>query len=223
MAGPLTRMLVLGVIVLFEPLNGYQIRRELLSWGVQDWAALKPGSIYSMLRTLERQGKVRRWDLPESDTRSVAVYLTTDPGRSDFAALVRGGLDGSLGTDHTTFTTAMSFLPLSTRAEALTALGRRQERLATQVAELVAHVQDNGSLLPPHVGHLLGLDHRLRESEQAWLADFIDLVRGGALSFADEGATPWVVPPEDAGWEMLEQSKRYRSQIEGLPSPRASP
>lgn len=222
MAGPLTRMLVLGVIVLFEPLNGYQIRRELLSWGVQDWAALKPGSIYSMLRTLERQGKVCRWDLPESDTRSVAVYLTTEAGRTDFAALVRGGLDGSLSTDHTTFTTAMSFLPLSTRAEALTALTRRRERLEAQMAELVTQLNENGALLPPHVGHLLGLDHRLRESEVGWLADFIDLVRGGALPFADEDAAPWVVPPEDAGWEMVEQSKRYRAQIEALSSPRGA-
>ena len=222
MAGPLTRMLVLGVIVLFEPLNGYQIRRELLSWGVQDWAELKPGSIYSMLRTLERQHKVCRWDLPESDSRSVAVYLTTETGRSDFAALVRGGLDGSLGTDHTTFTTAMSFLPLSTRAEALTALTHRRERLETQVMALVTQVNESGSLLPPHVGHLLGLDHRLRASEVSWLTDFIDLVRGGALSFADETAAPWAPAPEDAEWEMVEQRRRYRAQIAEL-SARTSP
>ena len=29
----MTRMLVLGVVALLEPANGYQIRRELLSWG----------------------------------------------------------------------------------------------------------------------------------------------------------------------------------------------
>ena len=218
MSGALTRMLVLGVIVLFEPLNGYQIRRELLSWGVQDWADLKPGSIYSMLRTLERQSKVRRWDLPESDTRSVAVYLASAAGRQEFEELVRGGLDGSLGTDHATFDSAMSFLPLSTRAEAISALTRRHERLKEQLAALTTHVERNGSVLPAHVGHLLGLDHRLRQSEIGWLAEFVELLRGGALAFADEDGSPWVAPPEDSGWEMVEQRKRYRAQIEAQSS-----
>jgi hypothetical protein len=38
MAGEETRMLLLGAVALFEPVNGYQIRRELLSWHVDRWA-----------------------------------------------------------------------------------------------------------------------------------------------------------------------------------------
>ena len=44
-----TRMLVLGAVRIFGPANGYQLRRELLSWEVERWAHIKPGSIYSML------------------------------------------------------------------------------------------------------------------------------------------------------------------------------
>ncbi len=213
--GVVTRMLVLGVVALFEPLNGYQIRRELLSWRVEEWSELKAGSIYSMLATLERQGRVQRWDLPETSTRSVAVYATTEEGRSEFHRLVRGGLDGSLGTDSATFQTALSFLPSSTRADALVALGQRRDRLAAQVADLEGKMRLEDQV-PPHVRHLFALDHELRDREARWLGDFIGQVSDGALTFADEGGDSWSPPPEDSGWEMVAQSKRYREQIAGL-------
>ena len=58
-----TRILVLGPCSIFGPANGYQLRRELLSWEVERWAYLNPGSIYSMLTTLEKQGAIVRHDL----------------------------------------------------------------------------------------------------------------------------------------------------------------
>jgi len=50
-----TRMLLLGAVAMFEPVNGYQIRRELVSWQVDRWAHGKPGSIYNGLGTLTCQ------------------------------------------------------------------------------------------------------------------------------------------------------------------------
>jgi hypothetical protein len=38
MATTETRLLLLGPVAIFEPVNGYQIRRELMSWGVESWA-----------------------------------------------------------------------------------------------------------------------------------------------------------------------------------------
>ena len=43
MAATETRLLLLGTVMLFEPVNGYQLRRELLSWQVEDWAHVNPG------------------------------------------------------------------------------------------------------------------------------------------------------------------------------------
>ena len=45
MAATETRLLLLGGVLLFEPVNGYQPRRELLSWQVEDWAHIGRGSI----------------------------------------------------------------------------------------------------------------------------------------------------------------------------------
>jgi Transcriptional regulator PadR-like family len=61
-----TRLLVLGVVRIFQPAHGYLVRRELLSWDVENWAAINPGSIYNMLRTLTRDGL-----LAEVDTADV--------------------------------------------------------------------------------------------------------------------------------------------------------
>ena len=43
MAATETRLLVLGAVSLSEPVNGYQIRRELMSWEVNRWAHINPG------------------------------------------------------------------------------------------------------------------------------------------------------------------------------------
>ena len=35
-----TRLLVLGVVRIFQPVHGYFVRRELLSWRAESWAAI---------------------------------------------------------------------------------------------------------------------------------------------------------------------------------------
>ena len=74
-----TRMLLLGAVAMFEPVNGYQIRRELVSWQVDRWANVNPGSIYHGLGTLTAEGFLARADLLDG-TREVAVYEVTAAG-----------------------------------------------------------------------------------------------------------------------------------------------
>ena len=47
-----TRLLVLGAIRTMQPVHGYRIRRELLSWCIEETTNVKPGSIYGAIRTL---------------------------------------------------------------------------------------------------------------------------------------------------------------------------
>ena len=75
-------MLLLGAVALFEPVNGYQIRRELLSWQVDRWANTNPGSIYHGLTSLTGHGHLLRHDLLDGG-REVAVYELTDVGRTE--------------------------------------------------------------------------------------------------------------------------------------------
>ena len=39
-----------------QPVHGYDVRRELLSWSADEWANVAPGSIYHALRKLTEEG-----------------------------------------------------------------------------------------------------------------------------------------------------------------------
>ena len=107
MATTETRLLLLGAVAIFEPVNGYQIRRELMSWGVESWANLKPGSIYSGLTTLTQRGDLVRHDLRDG-SREVAVYELSDEGRTEFRRLFDEALTEVRPTSPLAFQTALS-------------------------------------------------------------------------------------------------------------------
>ena len=78
-----TRLLLLGAVRIFQPVHGYLLRRELLSWQVDDWAHVKPGSIYSGLRTLSAHAL-----LEEVPGDPVSYRLTPD-GEVEYQRLIR--------------------------------------------------------------------------------------------------------------------------------------
>ena len=107
-------MLLLGAVALFEPVNGYQIRRELLSWQVDRWAHTNPGSIYHGLATLTGQGLLVRHDLVDAG-REVAVYELTEPGRAELQRLLVDALETVNPYERSAFTVAFSMLQLLER------------------------------------------------------------------------------------------------------------
>src|SRR6478672_1753502 len=126
MASTSTRMLLLGAVQLFEPVNGYQIRRELVSWRVDEWAHINPGSIYSGLETLARAGHLAGHPLAEG-SRTVTVYTTTEAGREEFQRLFADAVRTHDRGSAQGFTTALSLAPLVTREAfpgLLTQIGR---------------------------------------------------------------------------------------------------
>ncbi len=212
-----TRMLVLGVVSIFEPANGYQIRRELLSWGVEQWADLKPGSVYSMLNTLSKQQLLIRHDLHEG-TRSVAVYAVSEAGRAEFQELVSAGLGDSDTMDRSVFKTALSFSAFLPREHVLRGIRRRLGRVAEARQSLTDKIEHNAQvpLIPPQVVHSLVLDITLIDAELRWLRDFVTMLEAGSMSFAGEPGG-WASAVEDSAWEMVDQSARYRQLIAALP------
>ena len=53
------RLLVLGILKERRRAHGYAIRRELLSWRVETWTNVKPGSIYHAIRQLAKEGMLK--------------------------------------------------------------------------------------------------------------------------------------------------------------------
>ena len=205
MAVHTTRMLLLGAVAMFEPVNGYQIRRELVSWRVDEWANLGPGSIYSGLTTLEKLGQVVRHDLAD-DGRTVAVYEITEVGRGELARLLGDGLETVTLFNAVAFHAAFGMLPLLPRDVAVRHLEVRIHELDRSVREWDP---GSGELAPPHAVH--GVRHwlDLLREERAWLVGTVERLRAGDFDLAGE-PWRWVPPVDDPGRQMQVDRERYR-------------
>jgi DNA-binding PadR family transcriptional regulator len=214
-----TRILVLGVVSIFGPANGYQLRRELLSWEVERWAHLNPGSIYSMLSTLEKQGKIDRHDIAlEDGGRPVAVYTITDAGAADFRNLVYEAIATVPDSgDALPLRVALNFGPTMTRARFLTAVRGRIEVLVMGREIILGKISQMQNLktVPPHVVSELGLEIALVDAQLEWLRGLVVSVENGGLDFVDdpEHGTRWAPAPDDPGWAMAEERDRYAARI----------
>ena len=85
-----TRLLVLGVVRIMAPVHGYDVRRELLTWRLEELANVKPGSIYGSLRTLEKDGCIAVHNRESADSRPErTTYVLTGEGEKEFQLLLR--------------------------------------------------------------------------------------------------------------------------------------
>lgn len=142
------RLLILGLLV-EGPLHGHQIRRAADQSGIEQWGEVKVGSLYGMLRRLEREGLIEPVRVEQEGRRPQrTVYAITDDGRQELAihreaaltqpalhsTTVEAALKWSAGLDHDA---------LRER------LDRRRVALAGALTELVA-----GRDLHRREGHL---------------------------------------------------------------------
>ena len=204
-------MLLLGAVALFEPVNGYQIRRELGSWQVEEWAHLNPGSIYSGLSTLSRLGHLERTDLVDG-TREVAVYELTDAGRAELERLLEVSLERVDLYDSVGFHAAFGLLPLLGRSQALGHLRRRGEALRETLDHLAEVNRSEHPHAPPHAMLGLALQQERARVELDWLEAVVADVDAGGLDFRGEPWT-WQAPADDPGWQMQLDRERYRALL----------
>lgn len=213
-----TRMLVLGVVRIFGPANGYQLRRELLSWDVENWAHLNPGSIYSMLGTLEKDGSVDRHDLVmDEGGRPVAVYTITDRGTVDHDRMLLEAIETVPDPgDALPLRVAVNFAPLLARDRYQQALDARAAAFGLAADAIRSKQLHLEGRVPPHVLSELGLEEALVRAQLGWLIEHAAEVRAGAMHFVDD-ARPndwgWTPPPDDPGWRMKAESEAYAKKL----------
>jgi DNA-binding PadR family transcriptional regulator len=206
-----TRMLLLGAVALFEPVNGYQIRRELLSWQVDDWAHVNPGSIYNGLSTLSRQGHLRRSDLVDGG-RDVAVYELSDSGRVELERLVEISLTTIDLYDTVGFHAALGLMPLVDRPTAVRHLSARLRAFDDLLPHLEAVASGDDGEAPPHALRSVELQLHRARAERGWLVELLDDIRSGQLAFRGE-ASDWAPADHDPGWQMQADRERYRAML----------
>ena len=179
-----TRLLMLGAVRIFQPVHGYFVRRELLTWRVDQWAKINPGSIYNALRTMEREGFISAVDPDEKPTR----YTLTEDGETEFLALLREALWQVVPNDPARVYAATSFMWALSREEVVEALESRVAQLDSHhrgIPYMLGTLMDNPEK-PRHIAEFAYLLDELVLGERAWTQACLQRIREGAYTFAGE-------------------------------------
>jgi DNA-binding PadR family transcriptional regulator len=162
-------MMILGLVQWMQPVHGYDVRRELLSWSADKWANVQPGSIYHALRKLTEEGLLREVATEQVGARPArTTYEITDKGAAEFMSLLRGNW-WQLATPPDPFMAAFSFLPALRRDEAAAALRSRATQLRAGAEQLRAiQGTDWVASKPLFVSWIWELSVDRAEAEIAW-------------------------------------------------------
>lgn len=184
-----TRMLVLGVVRILQPVHGYDVRRELLSWGAETWANVAPGSVYSALKTLERDQQIEVVSTDQRGTRPArTVYRLTPEGEKTFGSLLRDAW-WRVEAPVDPLSPAITFMPYMDPGELAAALRSRVTQIGAQLEQnryALTHVGGDPGQggTPDHVAELWRLFSARLEGEAAWADDLAERLEAGAYADA---------------------------------------
>jgi DNA-binding PadR family transcriptional regulator len=182
-----TRMMILGLVQWMQPVHGYDVRRELLSWSADKWANVQPGSIYHALRKLADEGLLRAVATEQVGARPArTTYEITPKGVEEFETLLRGNW-WELATPPDPFMAAFSFLPALPRTEAVAALRNRAVQLRAGIEQLKAATSADWTRNKPvYVTWMWELTIERSEAEIRWCERVAQRVESGT-SYLPEG------------------------------------
>jgi DNA-binding PadR family transcriptional regulator len=189
-----TRLLLLGAVRIFQPVHGYLLRRELLTWQVQDWAHLNPGSIYSGLRTLAKRGL-----LEETEGDPVSYRLTAD-GEVEYQRLLSSALRQPEPGDPSRLLGGLCFFTTLPREEVREALRARDLVLEAMVSgtDSAARGVQTSRMAPASTVELFRVTGAWVTGERAWVRDVCARIDAGHYRFAGDPPGPDV--PVEGLW-----------------------
>jgi DNA-binding PadR family transcriptional regulator len=173
--------MILGLVRWLQPVHGYDVRRELLSWNVEDWASVAPGSIYHALRKLTEEGLLAEVATEQVGSRPArTTYRVTPKGDAEFEELLRRyWWQYAVPVDP--FQAAFAFLPALPRRESSAAL-RNRARILRAAADGLASATDQDWARedkPEHVGWMFELSVERCRLEADWCERVADRIEGG--------------------------------------------
>lgn len=188
-----TRLLVLGVVRIFQPVHGYDVRRELVSWHAEEWANVAPGSIYNALKSLERDGMIELHGTRQVGARPErTLYKITPRGVAEMMDLLRETL-WQVATPVDPLVAALSLMAFVDRQELVSALEARAAKIAgtlEHTRRVIAAIDDVET--PLHVRTMMALLNARMASELAWSAHFRGELAAGM--YRTKGDPPWAPP-----------------------------
>ena len=192
-----TRLMLLGTVRIFQPVHGYLVRRELLSWHADAWANLNPGSIYNGLRSLARDGFVEEVGTETQGGRPArTTYRLTGEGESEFLQLLRHALWNVSPFETADLMAAWSFAQALKREEVIAALEHRVEQIEASARAVRYAIEDVAvsATTPDAVAEHYRLSQARLDGEATWARQVVERLRAGEYWFAGEPDPPWDIP-----------------------------
>ncbi|MGC4772712.1 PadR family transcriptional regulator [Micromonospora sp. DT44] len=193
-------MMILGLVRWMQPVHGYDVRRELLSWSADKWANVQPGSIYHALRKLTEEGLLRAVATEQVGARPArTTYEVTPKGDDEFETLLRN-FWWNFTEPVDPFTAAFSFLPAMPRSEAAAALRNRANLLRAGMESMRASLESDWvrNTKPVHVSWMFELWSARAEAELSWCERIAERIESGVSYLPAElaNAEGWSGPRE---------------------------
>jgi DNA-binding PadR family transcriptional regulator len=200
-----TRLLVLGAIRTLQPVHGYVVRRELVSWRLEETTNVKPGSIYNAIRTLVKDGCVAVHERSGGDDRPErTTYVLTGEGETEFQVLLREAW-WKVTAPKEPLIPALSMLLFLPREELIRAL---EARIAALEASLDAMAFQRSTIrdgatgaegdIPEHVREIVDFLSAKNRAELEWTKGLRRRLRDGLYRFAGDPGFPELGPGR--GW-----------------------
>jgi DNA-binding PadR family transcriptional regulator len=186
-------MMILGVVSFMQPVHGYDVRRELLSWSADKWAKIQPGSIYHALKKMAEEGLLAEVGTEQVGGRPERTsYEVTAKGRDAFEGMLREQWwQFNQPTDP--FQAAFAFLPALPRKEAVAAL-RHRARMLQAASDGFRDMIDSGRAdinKPIHVRWMFELWMARAEGEIRWCEQVAEQVESGVSYLPDNLDPAW--------------------------------
>jgi DNA-binding PadR family transcriptional regulator len=181
-------MMILGLVRWMQPVHGYDVRRELLSWHADEWASVQPGSIYFALRKLTEEGLLRKVATEQVGARPArTTYEITPKGVDEFESLLHD-LWWRPHQPTDPFVAAISFLPALPLEEVVAGLRNRAQLLRAGNESMRASLDSDWirQSKPAHVSWMFELWIARAEADIGWCERVAELIESGMSYLPDQ-------------------------------------
>ena len=171
---------VLGVLVQ-RPMHRYEIATTIREQGKDDDMAVRWGSLYTVVNTLQRHGWVETIGSEREGGRPErTIYRITEPGRAEMVEWTRELLESPV-REHPRFAAGLSMLGALSPDEAIALLRRRLDRIEAAIsarrADLARTSAEVARLFLVEVEYGLALQH----AEAEWVRGLLRELESGSL------------------------------------------
>ncbi|MDA1477332.1 PadR family transcriptional regulator [Bacillus changyiensis] len=133
----MTIVMVLGLLLKYGPMSGYEIQQKMQSAQTDKWAYVQPASIYHALKKLDKDELVTLQTLEQTGNRTRAIYSITSKGKEEFHRMLIHSFKKESVVFPTPLYTVLTFMDEAPLEEIIEALTVQQQAIQSIYDEMV--------------------------------------------------------------------------------------